>query len=265
MMVKLLNLDLLPLTLLFILGGMAVHTLGTLAFDLYTTQRQLADNNDLIQTKMPMFQKIVLLAILFGVSISWLHYGTVNARIQQEATRLGLLARAAEAMPEPARPRTLLAIAAYAETIADADWRQMREGGRSQAAADALSRLAATVTATEVATPRQELHLRLANRLVRELAAAREARIESALFPLAQGLQIFLYLTLGATLLFIWFAGLPSLFTKLVMGWFFVALVMVILMYIHVLSNPLGGYAGMDSEPYAEVARAAARAAGPPR
>lgn len=250
--------DLLPMTLLFIGAGMAAHTVGTLLFGLYASPRQLTGNNDLIQTKMPMFQKIALLGMVFAVSVSWLHYGNVNGRIQHEATRLMLLVRTALVMPEPGRGHLLEAIAAYGETVADADWRAMREGKRSQAAATAFTALSGAVSAIEVATPRESVHLRFSNRLVRDLAAAREARIESSFFPLGEVMQVLLYAILGATLIFIWFAGLTSVWIKLVMGWLFVSLAMVAMMYLDVLAHPLSGYTGMDGEPFAEVARSAA-------
>lgn len=265
MIASLLNLDLLPLTLLFVLAGMVVHSLGVLAFNVYTTQDQLAGNNDLIQTKMPMFQKAVFMAMIFGVSISWLYYGNVNARIQQESTRMDLLVRVVGALPDSHRSHILEAMAHYATTVAESDWRAMQEGHRSQAAADALKGLAAATAAAVAETPRETIHLRFASRLVRELAAAREARIESSIFPLAEGIQVFLYVTLGVTLVFIWFAGLTSLFTKLMMGWFFIGLSMVAMMYIHVLAHPLSGYAGMDAAPYLEAAQRAAEAAGQSR
>jgi hypothetical protein len=262
MIASLLNLDLLPLTLFFVLAGMLVHTLGVLVFNVYTTQDQLAGNNDLIQTKMPMFQKAVFLAMVFGVTISWLHYGNVNARIQQESTRLDLLVRVVGALPEADRVHILEAVAHYARTVARSDWPAMREGHRSQAAADALKDLAVATAAAVADSPRERTHLRFAGQLVRELAAAREARIESSIFPLAEGIRLFLYVMLGATLVFIWFAGLSSLFTKLMMGWFFIGLSMVALMYIHVLAHPLSGYAGMDAEPYLDAAERAVEAMG---
>jgi hypothetical protein len=247
-----------PLALLFIGSGVAIYVMGVLVFSIFSTESSLAINNDIAGNKMAVFEPMVSIVMVFAITLCWLQYGEFIGQVQKETTKLTLLARSAETMPNPTRKSLLAAISNYALAIAGPEWKAMAEGGRSSVTEDALGALVSAYAAANASTPRELQHLRFSNVLVRELVAEREFRLEASTFPLGDSMLNLLYAAVFLSIVISWFLGLPSLRIKLVMGSIFVASQMVVLMFIYVLLTPLTGPAAVSNDAYLRIAKSVA-------
>ncbi len=261
----LIDLRFLPYLVFYGVAGALLFVVGALVFHVFASQVQLAPYNEPAGARIGFLEPVLAVVILFALAFTWLRYGNLQNVIGDETVRLTLLGRSALTFPEPERSNLVNAAADYATAIAQSEWLTMsRYGDRSYSASDALQRLTTKYAAAQTHSLRERLLLNYSNRLVRELAEQREARLAAARYLLGGTLQVVIVYTLGATLILNWFFGLPSLTTKLVLGSLFAVSVATVLMFNDVLAHAFDGPAVLDNSAYLELAESLRSALLPP-
>ena len=256
MLGDIIELRFLPLLLLYGIGLSAVFGLGALLFHLFVTQAELSVHNEPAGARLGFLEPTVAVLILFTITASWLRNGDLIGFVQEETGRMNLLGHAALTLPEPLRSRLVGATADYATAVGAVEWPGLRHGAaRSAAASDALQALTRAYSGAAAGGPRERVILRHSNRLVRELAEQREARLTTARYPHGDLLQGLLVVTLGVTLTISWFFGATSLASKLVLGTMFAFSVSLALVFNQVMAHAFDGPGQVDASAYLELAQ----------